>query len=208
LKLLPLEVEIFLINERALNNCFRTIFGNDEFKIFTMANIDNQGFRDRKSMTQNTTNQNDLADGVVKREVPYDQSTYQDGYWHGRNSERRSIENLRTRESESAASGLLIGILLAGLCGLGAVIYFINQNPETQTAPVINVPAPAQSPQPSERIIERVVPVPQNLPDVNVPAPKVNITVPSPAQPSSTQTQDNAAPQTQEAAPAPENSPQ
>lgn len=169
-----------------------------------MTNVDDQGFRDRKSINQNTANQNDLAEGVVKPEAPYDQTAYQDGYRRGLNSERRSIENLRSRENESAASGVLLGVLLAGLVGLGAGIYFFvfNQNRDTQTAPVINVPAPAQSPQAPDRIIERVVPVPQNPPDVNVPAPEVNITVPNPAQQSPTsQSQDNVAPEAEPASP-------
>ncbi len=179
-----------------------------------MANINDQDLRDRTTINRNTTGQDNLADGLVRREVGYDQTAYRDGYWQGRNSERRSMENLRSRENESVASGLILGVLLTGLFGLGASIYFflLNLNHSSQTAPVINIPAPSQSPQAPERVIERVVPVPQNLPDVKIPTPNVNVTVPNlaPSSPT-TQPQDNVTqetPKAEEASPAPANTPQ
>jgi hypothetical protein len=146
-----------------------------------MAKINNQDFRDRNSASPNAVDQSSFADGATRREVNPDPATYRDGYQQGRESERYAIENQQARENESAAGGLLIGLLLAGLAALGAGAYYLlnNQNREVEPAPVINVPAPSQSPQTTERIIERVVPVPQAPPEVKI--PDVNISVPSPA---------------------------
>jgi hypothetical protein len=151
-----------------------------------MAKVNNQDFRDRNSVSPNTTDQSNFVDGVTRREATHDPANYRDGYWQGRESERHAVENQQARENESAASGLLIGLLLAGLAALGAGAYYLlnNQNREVVPAPVINVPAPDQSPQTTERIIERVVPVPQAPPEVNIPTPNVNISVPNPVAPS------------------------
>jgi len=111
-----------------------------------------------------------------------DRTTYE----RDRYAQELQRQNQAIRENDSAASGLLIGVLLTGLAALAIGGYFLTQRP---------------SPSPSRTIIERnttrEVPVPQQqAPDVNVTVPnpeppRVNITVPSPApapaQPSTTQ---------------------
>lgn len=113
-------------------------------------------------------------------------------------------DNQNIREHDSAATGLILGIFLAGLTALGIGTYFwTTQKPATQ--------APART-----TIIERnnettrEVPVPQpQVPDVK--PPDVNITIPNPAPqaPSSNApvTAPAPAPQT-EAAPQSEAAPQ
>lgn len=113
-----------------------------------------------------------------------DRTTYE----RDRYAQELQRQNQAIRENDSAASGLVIGVLLTGLAALAIGGYFLTQRP---------------SPSPSRTIIERnttrEVPVPQQqAPDVNVTVPnpeppRVNITVPSPApapapaQPSTTQ---------------------
>lgn len=111
-----------------------------------------------------------------------DRTTYE----RDRYAQELQRQNQAIRENDSAASGLLIGVLLTGLAALAIGGYFLSQRP---------------TPSPSRTIIERnttrEVPVPQQqAPDVNVTVPnpeppRVNITVPSPApapaQPSTTQ---------------------
>lgn len=77
-------------------------------------------------------------------------------------------QNRAVRENDSAATGLMLGVLLLGLTALGFGTYFLTQRP-----------APVQT-----RIIERektTVPAsPSTAPNV---APNVNVTVPNPAPP-------------------------
>lgn len=132
------------------------------------------------------------------------QPTYRDGYYQGRQAERyqaeRYNEELRAREGDGAATGLMTGLLLAALVALGAgAFFFFNQQNRPRTV-VPTVIAPSASPSPSpkvqERIIERdrIVPVPQTV----APPPDVNITVP-PAQqaPSTRSAPTQQAPSTQ-----------
>lgn len=117
------------------------------------------------------------------------QPAYRDGYIHGRDIEQRRYEaDQEVRDNDNAARGLLLGILLTGAVGLATAAYFLSQRndpnpaPATQTIVVPKTsPAPQQSPQVRERVIERdrVVPVPQQQAPAT--APDVNITVPSPA---------------------------
>ncbi|HEY9699155.1 MAG TPA: hypothetical protein V6D10_17985 [Trichocoleus sp.] len=90
------------------------------------------------------------------------------------------------RENNSAAGGVALGIVIAGLVGAGIAAYaLLNKQPEAQ--------APQQN-----TVIERtkeLVPVPQpKTPDVK--APDINITVPDPVKPApetgSTQPDSNA----------------
>ncbi|MBW4474670.1 MAG: hypothetical protein KME45_30475 [Stenomitos rutilans HA7619-LM2] len=86
-------------------------------------------------------------------------------------------QNRAIRENDSAATGLMLGMLLFGLAALGFGLYFVNQRP---------------SPAPTRTIIERekttTAPVQQPAPNVNVtvpnqPAPNVNVVVPESAPP-------------------------
>ena len=97
-------------------------------------------------------------------------------------------ENQIARENNSAASGLMTGILLTSLLGLGLGAFFLFNRGADNSAPAGN-----------QTIIERTqeIPVPQpqapdvKPPDVNItlpkveapPAPDVNVSIPSPAVP-------------------------
>ena len=76
-------------------------------------------------------------------------------------------ENRAIRENDSAATGLMFGVLLLGLAALGCGVYFMSQRP---------APAPNRT-----TIIERdkttTVPTQPSAP------PNVNVTVPNPAPP-------------------------
>lgn len=112
---------------------------------------------------------------------------YEEGYIHGRASER-SLENQRqeVRGTNNAARGLLLGVILTSLVGLtvGALFYF-NQREESQTpaSPVL-VPVPRNSQQPDREttIIERTterVPINQEAPTTSQESqPDIRIIVP------------------------------
>lgn len=144
----------------------------------------NQGDRPLDGQVD-STNPPVSAQTPVQNQPVHPQPTYRDGYYQGRQAERYN-EELRTRESDSATNGVLIGLLLAALVGLGlGAFFYLNQENRPRIV-VPNVVAPSASPSPApqkERIIERdrVVPVPQT-----VTPPDVNITVP-PAQQAPTQ---------------------
>ncbi|MBD2577451.1 hypothetical protein [Oscillatoria sp. FACHB-1406] len=140
---------------------------------------------------------------------------YRDGYVSGTANEReiqseRALVNERNqvvRDNENAGRGLLLGLLLAGLLGAGALAYYLANREEPAPVPATNtivVPDKEATPSPSaaepkkdttviERTIEKtnVVPVPTQPaqpPKVEVntpppaPAPKVDVNV-SPAAP-------------------------
>jgi cell division protein FtsN len=136
------------------------------------------------------THTKEVVSPTMKSAVPNPQATsYRNGYFQGRLSEQRlSEENARIRETDGAARGLMIGILLTALTGLVVGATFLisqrNQTPTPASSPV-TVPAPASNNQPSQNrttVIERtteLVPVPQEP----VVVPDVNVTVPSSSQP-------------------------
>jgi hypothetical protein len=112
----------------------------------------------------------------------------QDNYTAGRRDEQ-----LRQKE-DSGVQGLLIGVLLVlGVCGIAAALFFSNRS-QAPVAPVVvptTAPASPASPPVSEKretiIREKsteVVPVPVSP----AAAPNVNITIPS-SQPSQSSTQ-------------------
>jgi hypothetical protein len=133
------------------------------------------------------TNETNLREGTTPR-----QAAYRDGYVHGQQVEQRRVElNQDIRDNDTAARGLLLGILLTGAVGLATAAYFLSQRPQTpaptretivvpRNSPVPQSPAPA--PQVQERIIERdrIVPVPQPAAPA---APSVNNTEPQSSQP-------------------------
>lgn len=125
---------------------------------------------------QNLVNQTPkAANGQPNPQTDLD---YQDGYVQGRVHEQSIETNLRERDNQNAARGMLLGIVFASLASaIIAALFISNQNqtstPVIPAAPVA-VPAnpqnssPAPSPQTNtqvrERIIERtqeVVPIPQ-----------------------------------------------
>jgi len=127
--------------------------------------------------------------------------SYRDGYVHGQVTEHRYQEDvLAERDNNTAARGLLLGILLTSLVALivGA-IWLLNRNDApTQVVPPVVVPdaqpEPTSAPeanQPAEKetiIRERPVwvPIPQQQapapqPPSPAPQPDINITVPNSA---------------------------
>ncbi|MDX2214680.1 MAG: hypothetical protein SFY66_15425 [Oculatellaceae cyanobacterium bins.114] len=137
---------------------------------------------------------------------------YRDGYEHGKAHEHYVEADLRNRDNENAARGMLFGIVFASLASaVIAALFIANHNPtSTPVAPVAvpvpQSPSPLPSPQTNnvqvrERVIERtqeLVPVPQPQPPTvtNPPSGTVNqapVTQPVPGQPQGQTTQ----PQTQ-----------
>ena len=123
------------------------------------------------------TNQ-DLG-GVKGRPATPEEIAKREGYVQGRSDEDYVQRNLRSQESaiaqsradDSAASGLLLGLLIALLAaGAGAAFYFLGGD-RTPTAPV------AAPPVQKETIKEKTIIEKQSSPPA-VSAPDVNITVP------------------------------
>jgi hypothetical protein len=138
-----------------------------------------------------------------------DPNSYQDGYVHGRVSERDyQEERLAQRDDDNTARGLFLGLLLALLAGLtGIAIWYFTQRDEAvenTVTPTVTV-TPTTTPQPQTTIIERTtevpvpvertreVPVPIPVPQQNTSSttaptpPNINITVP-PEPPAARQT--------------------
>lgn len=138
-----------------------------------------------------------------------DAVSYEEGYVHGRASER-SLEKQQqlVRHEHSAARGLLLGMALTSLVGLvvGAIFY-LNQREESPTPTPVLVPArPApQQPNRETTIIERTTetiqpsaPINQEPPAAPAPQqkqPDIRIIVPNSGQQSAPSPQ-NATPQT------------
>ena len=162
-----------------------------------MTNLNNRETYNRESYREidrdaqgHVTHTKEVVSPRIKSAAPSSQATsYRNGYFQGRVSEQRlSEENARIRETDGAARGLMIGILLTALTGLVVGATFLitqrNSTPVPASSPV-TVPAPASNSQPTQNkttVIERtteLVPVPQEP----VVVPDVNVTVPSSNQP-------------------------
>lgn len=156
-------------------------------------------------------------DAVNARPVTRDEVSYRNGYVEGQNRQRVHEDIQRNRAENSAATGTLIGILIASIAGLVlAALYFLPGNRESQITP-----APATSPAQSQddtqdtqpegtnrtTIIERErvreVPAPQNTeiivpPSTSEPAPPAStqpsLTQPDLTQPAPTQSSGQASP--------------
>lgn len=122
-------------------------------------------------------------------------TSYQEGYIHGRASER-SLENERQeiRDENTASRALLIGIGLTSLIGLTAgTLFFLNQNQQPESPAPIVVPQRNAPPSPTKEttIIERTTEIQQPPPveqDRQTSQPNIQITVPTSEQkPTSTQ---------------------
>jgi hypothetical protein len=103
-------------------------------------------------------------------------------------------EPVYVREEDGTGAGVILGILIAGICALGVGAFFLlNQRPAAQT------PSPSKT-----TIIEKTREVPVAQPK----APDVNIQVPQPKAPDVTiQTAPPAAPQTTNPSPEVQQSP-
>lgn len=136
---------------------------------------------DREVVGNETELQRDR--GIITTETVHDRRAYNDGYLQGRTTaERRYEASVHARENDSAARGLLLGVLLTSLVGLAIGAYFLLTQRPTPTGvvvPPVTLPdvnaEPVPSPEVRERIIERdrLIPIPQE-----VPVPSVTITVP------------------------------
>jgi hypothetical protein len=137
--------------------------------------------------TQNVT----TRDSVNARPATRDEVSYRNGYVEGQNQQRVHEDIQRTRAENSAATGTLIGILIASIAGLVlAALYFLPQNrqPQVTPAPAASPAQPQNTTQPQganrTTIIERVREVPaapQNTEIIVTPSS------PQPVQPAPTQ---------------------
>lgn len=131
-------------------------------------------------MTQNPNEPYIDPNTVKGRPATSEEQAYRDGYVSGRVNEDRAQANLRiqrdadsrARASNDAASGLLIGVLVALIAAaIGGIAFYLSRDtavPETQ--------APTEN----NTVIEtpQVEPPEVEVPDVNVTVPDVNITAP------------------------------
>jgi hypothetical protein len=103
-----------------------------------------------------------------------EQRSYEQGYTQGQRTEENELQYQRERAAENsgAASGLLIGGILASLVSIGAAYYYWVQSAPIPTT-IINAPpipsasAPA-SPQTETKIIERTIEKPAPTPATKV----------------------------------------
>jgi outer membrane biosynthesis protein TonB len=113
---------------------------------------------------------------------------------------RRENQVIREGDGATAASGMLLGIILTAIAGIvAAAFYFANQKPTTQSPSRTTI---------IERTKETVKPQPAPNVDVNIPnpppveVPDVNVNVspnPAPSAPVDSGTQQQPAPATETA---------
>jgi hypothetical protein len=169
-----------------------------------MNNQHNQTPKNSSTHLQNGHNLNTPVETVNPDAV-----SYEEGYLHGRASER-SLESQEqeVRSEHSAARGLLLGMALTSLVGLTVgAIFYLNQREESPTPTPVLVPARPAPQQPNrettiiERTTEKIQPsAPINQEPPANPAPQQNqpdirIIVPNSGQPSAPSPQ-NTTPQT------------
>jgi hypothetical protein len=163
-----------------------------------MSNLDDRGYSNRevnqrREVTQSSNGNypnkvTTTSETVTSRENPLPSNVaYGDGYTQGRLSQQRIYEeNQAIRDNENAGRGLLLGILVTALAALAlGSIFLLNQRSQAPTViqrvvPKVS-PSPSPSPQVRERIIEhdRVVPVPQSPPEVNIAVPNAGQQAPA-----------------------------
>ncbi|MBD2462720.1 hypothetical protein H6G89_16900 [Oscillatoria sp. FACHB-1407] len=92
-----------------------------------------------------------VANGQPESQV---ESAYKDGYVHGKAHEHYVEEDLKHRDNENAARGMLLGIVFASLASaILAALFIANHRPQsnqvgpTIVAPIPQSPLPATSPQ-------------------------------------------------------------
>lgn len=160
-----------------------------------------------------TNSGSERLDNVQGRPATPEEVARRDGYVQGRNDEYVTQNQVRmqehtvarTQSDNSAASGLLTGLLIASMAaGIGAALYFLMGD-RTNVVPVSAPQIERETVREKETtVIEREAPTPDvSMPDVqidvpDVSMPEVNITNEAPAEAAPAE----AAPA--EAAPAPE----
>jgi hypothetical protein len=147
-------------------------------------------FSDRTRIQNSDPNSRPLSDETINtRPATPDEVAYRNGYTEAQQRERIQ-ENIRqTRENNSAATGIVIGVILASIVGLTLATLALLSG-DRQPDPPTGVPSPTQ-PQtttpPQNQTTERTTII-ERAPQ---PAPQqTEIIVPSPAQPSVTQPSD------------------
>lgn len=134
------------------------------------------------------TNQNDNLSGVHGRKATPEEIARRDGYVKGRNDENYVQGSLRSQGrvaaqaqiNDSAASGMLIGIIIAILAAVvGGAMYFLTGD-RTNVAPIAVPQIEREKTIEKETtIIEREVPSPDvSLPDVQIDVPEIQIEAP------------------------------
>lgn len=134
------------------------------------------------------------GDSVNARPVTRNEVSYRDGYVEAQNQQRVREDIQRTRAENSAATGTLIGILIASIAGLIlAALYFLpgNRQPQVAPAPTASPAQPQTNTQPQDTdrttIIERVREVPASPENTQIIVPPSS-TQPAPTQPDAPQT--------------------
>jgi len=127
--------------------------------------------------------------GVKGRAATPEEAARRDGYVKGRNDENYTQSNLRAqervvaesrsraRENDSAASGMLLGLIVALIAaGVGAALYFLTGDRTNSVVPVAVPQIEKETTEKETTIIEREVSAPPvSLPDVQVDLPDVNV---------------------------------
>jgi hypothetical protein len=157
------------------------------------------------AMTQERSINSRPDNSTNARRATPDEVAYRDGYAQGRRNEQTvqsayrqvEYENQRIREDNSAASGVVVGLVLASLVGaLAGVFYFLSQSSTVAPAPEAPQAQPA-APQPPvverqttviERTVDRVREVePPAVPEVEINVPAPELPVVEPVQPEAVQ---------------------
>ena len=106
---------------------------------------------------------------------PADDLAYRKGYAQGRSEQPHSVRETRVVRSNNLATGWLLGLLFAGLAGLGLAVLYFSQDSDpasNPTQPNININQPQSPEQPS--VIEETVDQSEDI----VPNPEVEVEVP------------------------------
>jgi hypothetical protein len=107
----------------------------------------------------NKSNNPKIRTDANGRPLTPEEISYQDGYTQGRGTEDEiQYQRERAAENSGAASGLVIGGILATLIGLGTAYYYWGQPAPAPTTIINNPPSPAPAaPQKQTTIIDRTV---------------------------------------------------
>lgn len=102
---------------------------------------------------------------------PADDLAYREGYAQGRSEQPHRVRETRV-QSNNLATGWLLGLLFAGLAGLGLAVLYFAQNNEpasNSTQPEVNITQPQSPEEPT--VIEKTEEVIPDSPEVEVEIP-------------------------------------
>jgi hypothetical protein len=125
------------------------------------------------------TNLNDPKSSKDRDDIPLtaEEQSFREGYLKGQvGKEELQSQRERAAENSGAASGLVIGGVIATLVGLGAAAFYYWRTPESLPTTIINtMPSPSNSvaPQPEKetKIIERTTEKAASPQIIEVPKP-------------------------------------